>query len=402
MLSYEEALEQVRQLKVDDLPQEMVNLEALLGRVVASSQYSAIDVPPFANSAMDGYAVSSTGFKNSTPYKVSQRIKAGDAPDALEPGSVARIFTGAPIPQNADSVVIQENARVEDDGTVTFGGEFRAGQHVRPAGGDIQNGALLIEKGERINARGVGLLANAGIAAVSCFRRPRVTLLSTGNEIKKPGETLESGQIYNSNYYMLHAELSALGADVIETDICTDSAETTRDALRQAAKESDAVITIGGMSVGEEDYVREQAEALGDLNFWKVAIKPGKPLGFGRIGGALFFGLPGNPVSSFVTFFLFAKPALKKLMGISHCGNDAGSAIADFEYHNNSARREFVRVRLKAGSEPACLPKADIFRTQSSGVLSSLMYADALAVVHPRQEVSAGDVLTVFPLNQQL
>lgn len=396
MLSYEQALDRVLQFETPTLETESVALRWMLHRVIAEDQISSIDVPPFANSAMDGYALNSEDFADSQSYQVSQRIIAGSCPKPLEPGTIARIFTGAPVPPGANAVVIQENANIASDGRVSLSGPVRQNQNIRPAGDDIKKEDVLIAAGTPLNTRGIGLLANAGIAKARCYKPLRVALLATGNEIRNPGEPLAFGQIYNSNYYLLRAELELLGAEIIECGSCGDNAAQTLQALDQASKKADVVITIGGMSVGEEDHVREQASKLGDLDFWKVAIKPGKPLGFGRIGEALFFGLPGNPVSAFVTFFLFAKPALQKAMGMHSFRNSLIRAKVGFEYTNKGVRAEFIRVKLEMDESGE--PLAKNYRTQSSGVLASLTFADALLMLEPGQVVVSGDFLKAYVL----
>lgn len=397
MISYEEALERVLSLKHAELESERLNLAHCLNRVVSVNQYANMDVPPFSNSAMDGYAINSTEYSEGEGYSVTQRIAAGTAPDELKPGTIARIFTGAPIPPGADAVVIQENAVVNQDGKVMLTGNIEKGSNVRVAGDDIKLGSLLLEQGRLINSRAVGLLANTGVAELECYRRLRVALLATGDELRNPGEPLEVGQIYNSNYYMLRAELQSLGIEVVECGACADDAQATRQVLEEASNKADVVMTIGGMSVGEEDHVRGQAEALGELDFWRVAIKPGKPLAFGTLGNAVFFGLPGNPVSSFVTYFLFARPLLKKMMGLDDYSNQFLTVTANFDYLNKGSRTEFVRVQLKEGLDGA-QPAAELFRTQSSGVLSSLTFADALAIIEAGSAVSRQSSLTALSL----
>lgn len=403
-LSYEDALQKMLSCDASPLGTESVLLGAAAGRILAHEQIAPMAVPPFDNSAMDGYAIAGAQVDADAVYTVSQRITAGDNPEALAPGTAARIFTGAPMPDGADSVVIQENAKVLDGNL--YGNKValkkidRVGQNVRCAGDDIAASSSILSAGQKLEGRSIGLLATAGIAEVDCYRKLRVALLATGDELREPGQRLAPGQIYNSNRYMLQAELESLGAEVMDLGICPDSAEHTRQMLSHAAQSADAVVTVGGMSVGEEDHVREQANALGRLDFWKVAIKPGKPLGFGRIENAYFFGLPGNPVSSFVTYFLFVKPLLKKLMGMASYENEVSYAQAGFDYENRGSRKEFVRVQLVADTEhDNVLPRAELYRTQSSGVLSSLVFATALAVIPGSASVRNGDRLELFRLD---
>ena len=318
LLAYEEALKRILAEVDCDRPREFIPVDLALNRVLCGDLYAPISLPPFDNSAMDGYAINSECWGPDLEFAVSARIPAGDCPKPLVPGTAARIFTGAPVPEGADAVVIQENARVLDNRSVAFEGEVEAGQNIRPAGDDVRQGALAIEDGTRINSRSLGLLSSLGLVEAPFYRPLRVALIATGSEIKSPGQPLAHGEIYNSNYPMIAAELSSLGVELVDFGVVMDSKIAIRDALENAAAEADFVITIGGMSVGGEDHVRDEVSALGDLSLWKVAIKPGKPLGFGTIGKAGFFGLPGNPVSSYVTFFLFVRPALLKASGIKN------------------------------------------------------------------------------------
>lgn len=396
-LTYEEALERVLSQHFPAPAIETVSLRHACGRVAASDVRSSIDVPGFDNSAMDGFAIAAKDYRENRVFPVSQRIAAGAQPAPLVAGTAARIFTGAVMPEGADSVILQEDSVAKEEGTVGFTGGFKAEQHVRLAGNDFKRGDLLVAAGDELSSRSIGLLASAGESEVKVFRRLKVALLNTGNELCEPGQSLEVGQIYNSNFYMLAAELESMGIEVLETQVCGDDAKATRTALQAAAEQADCIVTTGGMSVGEEDHVRREAEALGDLAFWKVAIKPGKPLAFGTIHDKGFFGLPGNPVSSFVTFFLFARPWLKRSAGITKFQNGASQALADFDYVNKGSRTEFIRVSLNEsavkGIDAGSQLTASIFRTQSSGVLSSLNFSDALAKIAPGHEVVVGQPL---------
>lgn len=397
LLTYEDALAQILSVVSSSQTTESVPLAALTGRVTSEDVYARIAVPPFANSAMDGFAIDSAALGLVQEFPVTQRIAAGDCPQPLKAGTAAQIFTGAPIPEGADTVVIQENARWINRDTISFDAQCESGKNIRPAGDDIQSGSLAIHAGTKVNARVLGLLHALGETSVTCYRKLRVALISTGSEIREPGEPLAYGEIYNSNYPMIAAELRALDVDVIDLGVVADSANGIRDALETASAAADFVITIGGMSVGGEDHVRDQVQALGDLSLWKVAIKPGKPLGFGRIGCAQFFGLPGNPVSSFVTFFLFVRPALRKASGMSRYVNASSWATADFDYHNKGRRKEFVRVAIEPNLV-AGLPLATLYRTQSSGVLSSLFFADALGIIEAKASVRSGEPIRLLPL----
>ncbi len=398
LLAYEDALVRILDSMDPLAATEDVSLHSCAGRVVAVDLQARMNLPPFANSAMDGFALASSSFLPGKAFPVSQRIAAGDCPKPLEPDTVARIFTGAPIPEGADTVVIQENADWRDDHSVVLGGEVAAGNNIRPAGDDLRQGGLAVDAGAVINSRTKGLLHALGETSVRCYRRMRVALIATGSEIKEPGTPLAHGEIYNSNYPMLATELRALGVELLDFGVIEDSALAIREALEQASQQADFIITIGGMSVGGEDHVRDQVQALGELALWKVAIKPGKPLGFGSIGSARFFGLPGNPVSSFVTFFLFVRPALLKASGAREHLNASIWAKAGFDYRNKGGRKEFVRVALEPATSCG-LPVASLYCNQSSGVLSSLYFADALAAVEPRSTVEQGDLIELYCLD---
>jgi molybdopterin molybdotransferase len=366
-----------------------------LGKVLAEDVISSLDVPGEDNSAMDGYALRTADSAQALP--VSQRIPAGYVGTPLQPGTAARIFTGAAIPAGADAVVMQENCR-ESDGIVSVEGEVRPGQNIRPRGQDIVRGARVLEAGRRLRAQDLGLLASVGRDRARVYRPLRVAVLSTGDELVEPGSAaLEPGQLYNSNRYTLSGLLHAHGFEVVDGGMVADDATATARALSDAAGRADCVITSGGVSVGEEDHVKRQVESLGRLDLWKLAIKPGKPLAFGSVADTPFIGLPGNPTSVFVTFCLIARPFLLKLQGARQAELPRVQASARFSTRKPGGRQEYLRVRLT--NTPAGL-EAEAFPNQSSGVLSSVSASDALAVIPPGSVISEGQAVQVLLLDQ--
>ena len=364
------------------------------GHVLAQDVVSTIDVPGDDNSAMDGYALRASEAGQALP--VSQRIPAGAVGSVLTPGTAARIFTGAPVPPGADAVVMQENC-TERDGVVSVGGPVCVGQNVRPRGQDITGGATVLEKGRILRPQDVGLLASIGRGTVSVYRPLRVAVLSTGDELVEPGSgELRSGQLYNSNRYTLASLLRSINLEFIDGGIVADDADITARALRDAASDADCVITSGGVSVGDEDHVKNQVERLGQLDLWKLAIKPGKPLAFGRIGDTPFIGLPGNPTSVFVTFCLIARPFLLKMQGVTEPEPPRLQARANFTVDKPGGRQDYMRVTLVNANQGL---EATKFSNQSSGVLSSVSHSNAFAVIPPGATVSEGDFVEVILLD---
>ncbi len=355
------------------------------GRVLARAQTSTMDVPPMDNSSMDGYAVR-TGDLSSPEkkLKVSQKIMAGAAGKPLEPGTVARIFTGAPIPKGADAVVIQEEVVVENE-FISIKKPPKAGDWVRYVGQDIRKGGEILPAGKRLLPQDAGLAASVGIKDLPVYRKVKLGLFFTGDELAMPGEPLAPGRIYNSSRFTLSALAAQFGCEVRDYGIIPDTLEATRAALRRCAAECDIIVTSGGVSVGEADYVKPAAEAEGTLLMWKIAMKPGRPLAFGKIKEAAFLGLPGNPVSSFVTFLLFVRPFLLKTQGITRIEPRAIEARADFDWPQPDARREFLRVKWNAAGG------LDLYPTQDSAVLTSTAWADGLVDNPPKQAIRKGD-----------
>jgi molybdopterin molybdotransferase len=370
---------------------ETVSTFDALGRVLAEDVRSALDVPPEDNTSMDGYAVRAADVPQpGVALPVTQRIPAGVVGHPLAAGSAARIFTGAQVPAGADAVVMQEQCEVMD-GAVRILAAPSVGQWIRRRGEDVVTGAVVLGRGTRMTPQGLGLAASVGAGQLRVVRRPRVALFSTGDELVMPGEPLRPGAIYNSNRYTLRGLLHAAGCEVADLGIVPDRLDATRDALRRAAQGNDLIVTSGGVSVGEEDHLRPALESEGRLELWQVAIKPGKPLAFGAVrraaGEALYVGLPGNPVSSFVTFVLAVRAVLRVLQGEDAALPAPWSLRADFDWPSPDRRREFLRVRRNAQGG------LDVFPNQSSGVLTSVCWAEGLVDNPAGRVIRRGDAV---------
>ena len=372
------------------LAEELSTFDAR-GRVLAADVSSRIDVPPQDNSAMDGYALRVADVPVAgTVLAIGQRIAAGAIGTPLEPGTAARIFTGAQVPPGADAVVMQEHCSVVDGG-VRIDSLPRLGESIRRRGEDVVRGSIVLAAGLRLTPQALGMAASVGAATVKVGRRPRVALFSTGDELAMPGEDLKPGAIYNSNRFTLRGLIETLGGECDDLGIVPDRLDATRDALKRAAEKNDVIVTCGGVSVGEEDHLKPAVEREGRLELWQIAIKPGKPLAFGEVfrsdgSSAWFIGLPGNPVSSFVTFLFAARPVLLKLQGATEVTPRSIAMRADFNWPKPDKRREFLRVRRNdAGG-------LDLFSHQGSGVLTSTIWADGLVDNPGGQSIAAGDV----------
>ncbi|MDP2031824.1 MAG: molybdopterin molybdotransferase MoeA [Polaromonas sp.] len=373
------------------------------GRVLAVDVVSALQVPPEDNSSMDGYAVRSAELSDEgVELRVSQRIPAGSSGSALEPGTVARIFTGAPVPAGADAVVMQEDCEpvAEREGFVRVLQIPRPGQWIRRAGEDVTRGATVLSKGERLTPAALGLAASIGMDSLEVAKKPRVALFSTGDELVMPGEVapeqMRPGAIYNSNRFFLRALLLRLGCEVTDMGIVPDRRDATLDALRSAAASHDLILTSGGVSVGEEDHIKPAVQQLGSLDLWQIAIKPGKPFAYGRVGAAHFIGLPGNPVSSFLTFLVLVRPFLLKLQGASELLVTPVPLVADFDWPRADKRREFLRVRRNATGG------LELFSNQSSGVLTSAVWGEGVIDNPAGQAIRRGDTVQFLPFSALL
>ncbi len=372
---------------------EQVALADADGRVLAEPLIAALDLPPWPNSAMDGYALRFCDWGGQA-MRVTQRIQAGTAPTPLEPGTCARIFTGAPLPEGADTVEMQENVALDEAGFVHFREPLSIGQNVRAQGQETRNGDCVLPAGSRLGPVELGLAASLGVAQLSVRRRLSVAVLSTGDELVEPGQALGPGQIYNSNRRLLVAWLQRLGCSVIDAGILPDDLPRTREALG-ALGAVDLILSTGGVSVGEADYLGMALREAGQLTLWKLAIKPGKPLTFGHYQGIPVIGLPGNPASTLVTFGLLARPYLLRRLGVQRVEPLGFEVPAGFVWRKPGKRREYLRARMEQGR---VVPYAN----QSSGVLLSAAWAHGLAEVMEGRTLAEGDMLRFIPLSEML
>ncbi|MBC7503205.1 MAG: molybdopterin molybdotransferase MoeA [Herminiimonas sp.] len=404
MLSVSQALDFMLSAATPLTETDTIDTIAANGRVLAAAQTSLLDVPPMDNTQMDGYAVRAAECAGGEAIlRISQRIPAGQVGHVLEAGTVARIFTGAMIPDGADAVVMQEQCELrqhEGAESVIVRHAPHAGEWIRRRGEDIQAGSVILAAGSRLHAQELGLAASVGLATLPVLRKLRVAVFFTGDELAMPGEVLKPGAIYNSNRFSLRGLLENLGCVITDYGIVPDTLDATRDTLRRAAQEHDLIITSGGVSVGEEDHIKPAVEAEGRLDMWQIAVKPGKPLAFGEVrrtsqsGHAFFLGLPGNPVSSFVTFLLFVRPFILKMQGAHLTAPRAYTMRADFAWTKPDRRNEFLRARInEAGG-------LDLFANQGSGVMSSCVWADGLIDNPPGVPIAAGDMVRFLPLSE--
>ena len=386
---------------------ERVPMQATLGRVLAENVNSLVDVPPLDNTSMDGYAVRTADTQNpGSVLKIAQRIPAGSVGTELQAGTAARIFTGAPVPLGADAVVMQEDCATPegsaDQVQVNIAPSF--GQWIRRRGEDLTAGKTALTAGTFLRPQELGVAASAGLTHLNVKRRVKVAAFFTGDELSLPGQPLKPGGIYNSNRDTLLACIKALGCDATDLGIVPDRLDATRAALRQASQDHDLIITSGGVSVGEEDHIKPAVSAEGRLDLWQIAIKPGKPLAFGAVrkseqpndGEAWFIGLPGNPVSSFVTFLLFVRPFILKLQGREAKQTQSYLMRADFDWLKADRRNEFLRVKLNNNGG------LDLFPNQSSGVLTSASWGDGLVDCAPNQPIKVGDLVKYIPFDALL
>ena len=372
-----------------------------LNYVLAEDIASDVSVPPHDNSAVDGYAIQVDDLTSVQPQStqtlpVSLRVPAGSVPAVLEKGTAARIFTGAPIPEGADCVVMQEDCEYDSStNEVVINAPVRTRQNIRPAGQDVEAGEVILKTGSKLTPQCLGLIASIGIGEVKVYRKLKVGIFFTGDELVEPGEDCKPGQIYNSNRYQLKGLIETLGFDVIDLGIVPDQLEETKSSLIECSQKADVVITTGGASVGEEDYIRKAIIELGDVDFWRIAIKPGKPFMYGEINQTPVIGLPGNPGAVLVTFLVLARSFLLKLQGLDAHTVDPILLPSDFETTRSSNRREFVRAKVIDGH-------LQIHPNQSSGMLSSANWADGLAIIPENELVSKGKRLAYFPFYRLL
>jgi molybdopterin molybdotransferase len=402
MLSMAEALDFLLSAVRPVTDQETLPTLEANGRVLAAAQTSQLNVPPMDNTQMDGYAVRAADCTGGdAKLRVAQRIPAGQVGQPLQPGTAARIFTGAMIPEGADAVVMQEMCAAEGD-SVVIKHMPQSGEWIRRTGEDIRAGSVILAAGTRLRGQELGLAASVGLATLPVVRKLRAAVFFTGDELAMPGEPLRPGAIYNSNRFTLRGLLENLGCEITDYGIVPDSLDATRSTLREAAQEHDLIITSGGVSVGEEDHIKPAVEAEGRLNMWQIAIKPGKPLAFGEVhregkaDGAFFLGLPGNPVSSLVTFLLFVRPFILRLQGVTDVAPRAFSMRADFAWPKADKRNEFLRAKMNADGG------LDLFPNQSSAVLTSTVWGDGLIDNPSGRTIAPGDLVRFIPFNELL
>jgi molybdopterin molybdotransferase len=402
LMPVDEALQRLKKQANQLKGTELVPLRDCLGRVLAKPITSGVNVPQHANSSMDGYAICCSDWHGSLDekYPVSQRIPAGAVGSKLNSKTAARIFTGAPIPEGADAVVMQELCSTE----MEVGGEYLKieqlpvlGQNIRCAGEDISQGSSILSDGHQLRAQDVGLLASIGVTDVEVIERLKVAVFFTGDEIIEPGKQLQPGQIYNSNRYTLTAMLKAWGCDVIDLGNVEDSLVETVKAFEEASGVADLIITSGGVSVGEEDHIRPALESLGDLDIWRISIKPGKPLAFGNVKQIPFIGLPGNPVSVFATCCVLARPFIKSMQGMSFESVEGVPVSVGFDLPYKARRREYLRVRLEYSEDHRQV--LTLFGNQSSGVLTSASWADGFALIEIGRKLEKGDTVEFIPFS---
>ncbi len=392
LLSVDAALARLLEAAQPVSETERLPAASVLGRILAAPLVSAVSVPSQDNSAMDGYALNTADWEQGRWLRIGQRIPAGAVGQPLQRGEAARIFTGAPIPPGADAVAMQEDCET-DDGQVLVRRAPRPGDNIRRAGEDMAAGQIVLAAGERLTPARLGVAAAAGATELAVYGPLRVAVFFTGDELVPPGRPLAPGQIYNSNRATLTALLQGLGCQVIDLGDVPDTLEATVAALERASREADVVITSGGVSVGEEDHVKAAVERLGRITMWRVAMKPGKPLVHGKVGAADFLGLPGNPVSAFVVFCLFVRPFLLKRMGAQPRPPLRFEVPAGFAWPRPGKRREFLRARIEDG-------RAVLYPNQSSGVLTSVAWADGLVDLEIGRTVEPGEAVPFIPLTE--
>ncbi len=380
---------------------EIVSLDDALGRILSNDINSSINVPGFDNSAMDGYTIALGNKhldKTNLCFSVVDRIPAGTTGNELNEGCAARIFTGAPIPEGANTVIMQEECQLSEDGTqITIDRTINLNENIRPTGNDIVEGGIILQRGRQLQPQDISLAASVGVGELRVFSKIKVGVFFTGDELVEPGNPLTAGKIYNSNRYALVALLKQVGCEVINLGNIEDKFDSTCTALSELCGKCDLIMTTGGVSVGEEDHVKGAVESLGELNLWKIRMKPGKPLAFGKVGNTAFIGLPGNPVSSFVTFAIFALPFIKKMQGNSKYQTNTIKVQANFDCKRAKPRREYARARLDYSTGNV---QANLFPKQGSDVMSSIVWADGIVEIPENTTFEAGKLLNYYPLSE--
>jgi len=401
LLSADEALEFLLDASTATEKKESVSLDNSLSRILASDIHSTINVPGFDNSAMDGYAIALNDnqlLQKNLSFDIVDRIPAGSTGNELSKGCAARIFTGAPIPKGANTVIMQEECEVSEDGTqITITRTIKLNENIRPTGNDILENDVILSSGKQIQPQDISLASSVGVGELTVYKKIKVGVFFTGDELVEPGIPLSSGQIYNSNRYALVALLEQVGCEVINLGNIEDKFSATCDALESLESQCDLIMTTGGVSVGEEDHVKPAVESLGEINLWKIRMKPGKPLAYGKVKQTPFIGLPGNPVSSFVTFCIFSLPFIKKMQGNNNYQSKIIKVKANFECKRAKPRREYARARIDHSEST---PVANLYPKQGSDVMSSIVWADGLVEIPENKTVELGELLNYYPLSE--
>ena len=401
LLSADEALEFLLDASTATEKKESVSLDNSLSRILASDIHSTINVPGFDNSAMDGYAIALNDnqlLQKNLSFDIVDRIPAGSTGNELNKGCAARIFTGAPIPKGANTVIMQEECEVsEDESQITITRAIKLNENIRPTGNDILENDVILSSGKQIQPQDISLASSVGVAELTVYKKIKVGVFFTGDELVEPGIPLSSGQIYNSNRYALVALLEQVGCEVINLGNIEDKFSATCDALESLESQCDLIMTTGGVSVGEEDHVKPAVESLGEINLWKIRMKPGKPLAYGKVKQTPFIGLPGNPVSSFVTFCIFSLPFIKKMQGNNNYQSKIIKVKANFECKRAKPRREYARARIDHSEST---PVANLYPKQGSDVMSSIVWADGLVEIPENKTVELGELLNYYPLSE--
>jgi len=401
LMSVDEALEFLLDASVTTEKKESVSLDNSLSRILAFDIHSTINVPGFDNSAMDGYAIALSDnqlLQNNLSFDIVDRIPAGSTGNELNKGCAARIFTGAPIPKGANTVIMQEECEVSEDGVqITIARAIKLNENIRPTGNDIVEGDVILSSGKQIQPQDISLASSVGVGELIVYKKIKVGVFFTGDELVEPGTPLSSGKIYNSNRYALVALLRQVGCEVINLGNIKDKFSATCEALETLESQCDLIMTTGGVSVGEEDHVKPAVESLGEINLWKIRMKPGKPLAYGKVKQTPFIGLPGNPVSSFVTFCIFSLPFIKKMQGNNNYQSKIIKVKANFECKRAKPRREYARARIDHSENT---PVANLYPKQGSDVMSSIVWADGLVEIPENRTFEAGELLNYYPLSE--
>ena len=401
MLSKKDAIKLLLESVSVKTHKSLLPLDEALNYILYDDVHSSINVPEFDNSAMDGYVIKlqpeQINSHKKLNFPIIQRIAAGDISSELKTGSAARIFTGACIPKGANCVVVQEKCILsEDKKSITIAHPVFQNENIRPRGNDIKNGEIILTAGKQLRPEDIALIASVGIANIKVFNKIKVGVFFTGDELVEPGHELTSGKIFNSNRYFVVALLNQLNCEIVNLGNIKDDFATCCNALKKLASNCDLIITTGGVSVGAEDHIKSAVDKLGKIELWRINIKPGKPLAFGKINNSAFIGLPGNPVSAFVTFLLFVKPFIKKMQGCNQYINHNIKVKTNFNWNKANTRQEFIRVKIDYSKN---IPLANLYHKQGSDILSSIVWADGLLEIEANKVFSKGEILNFYSFN---